>query len=77
MLGCEMHLEEADRQSRSGNGKGIGRKGRGTWMNAVPMITPVPKCLTEKNTHVDILSLFTRLVIIGKSVPVVPLVFYQ
>ena len=38
-------------------------------MNAVAMMTPVPKCFTEKNTHVGIRSFLTRFATIGKSAP--------
>jgi hypothetical protein len=38
-------------------------------MNAVAIMTPVPKCLTEKNTNVGILSLLTRFATMGKRVP--------
>ena len=38
-------------------------------MNAVAMMTPVPKCFTEKNTHVGIRSFLTRFATIGNSAP--------
>jgi len=38
-------------------------------MNAVAMITPVPKCLTEKNTHGGIRKFLARFATIGKRAP--------
>jgi hypothetical protein len=46
-----------------------GRRGRGTWMNAVAMMTPVPKCFTEKNTQVGIRSFLTLFATIGNRAP--------
>ena len=40
-----------------------------TCMKAVPIMTPVPKCLTEKNTHDGIRSRLDRLATIGNSAP--------
>jgi len=70
MLNLKMHSEEATISKLS-------RMSNITWMKAVPMMTPVPKCLTEKNTHVGIRSLFTRVAIIGKRAPDVSRSFYQ
>ena len=38
-------------------------------MNAVAIMTPVPKCLTEKNTHLGILSRRARIATIGNNAP--------
>ena len=38
-------------------------------MKAVAIITPVPKCLTEKNTHLGILRRRARVATIGNSAP--------
>ena len=70
MLNLKMHSEEATISKLS-------RMSYITWMKAVPMMTPVPKCLTEKNTHVGIRSLLTRFAIMGKRAPDVNQSFYQ
>lgn len=38
-------------------------------MNAVAMMTPVPKCFTEKNIHDGIRRLLARFAIIGNNTP--------
>ena len=38
-------------------------------MKAVAMMTPVPKCFTEKKTHAGIRSFLTLFATIGKSAP--------
>jgi hypothetical protein len=44
---------------------------RNTWMKAVPIMTPVPKCLTEKNTHSGILRPLTRFATMGNIAPII------
>jgi hypothetical protein len=66
MLNLRMRLVKAMGVRNFQSAKG---RRRGTWMNAVAMMTPVPKCFTEKNTHVGIRSFLTRFATIGKSAP--------
>ena len=45
------------------------RKKVGTWIKAVAIMTPVPKCFMEKNTHAGIRTLLTLCATIGNSAP--------
>lgn len=66
MLNLQMQMVEAVISEKEIKFKGIF-----TWMKAVAMMTPVPKCLTEKNTAVGILTRWARFATIGNNTPYV------